>query len=132
MYLSVKIIAMKPLSIFLVLFLLFSCSSDDSGEAIQTCTTVFVYGLEITVTDATTSQPVTSGITVTATDGAYSEELELSNTTWIGAGERPGTYAISVTSQQYTPATLTAVAVRMTSDDCHVVTEQREIFVSPF
>ncbi|MCH9660412.1 MAG: hypothetical protein K0U54_05820 [Bacteroidetes bacterium] len=123
---------MKMFSIVLLAFVLLSCGSDDSGEMVQACTEEFVFGLQITVIDATTSQPVTSGLIVSATDGSYSEELELEDGVWLGAGERPGTYAINVASQQYTPATLTAVSVRMTSDDCHVITEQRELFVSPF
>ncbi|MDC8005281.1 hypothetical protein POV27_14560 [Aureisphaera galaxeae] len=122
---------MKRFLFLSLALILFSCNNDDGGDS-GGCTEVFVYGLSIDVIDSTTGNAVGSGITVTATDGNYSEELMFSLGSWIGAGERPGTYDISITSQQYTPATFNNIVVTMTSDGCHVQTESREIFISPF
>ncbi len=112
-------------------FIAISCNNDDGGDS-GGCTEIFVYGLNIDVIDSTTGEDVSTGITVTATDGSYSEELMYSLGAWVGAGEREGTYDISITSQDYTPATFDGIVVVKTADGCHVVTERIEIFISPF
>ncbi|GAB5400911.1 MAG: hypothetical protein Aureis2KO_24960 [Aureisphaera sp.] len=108
-----------------------SCNSDDGGDT-QACTEVLVFGLRIEVLNNTNGNPVSSDITVTATDGSYSEDLVFQGGAWLGAAEREGTYDISVTSQSYTPATLNDIVVGKTADDCHVITEERQVLVSPF
>ncbi|MBX2827918.1 MAG: hypothetical protein KTR22_07130 [Flavobacteriaceae bacterium] len=123
---------MKRYLYFLLVFTLFACNSDDGGDGATACTEVLVFGLRIEVLDNTTGNAVGTGITVTATDGNYSEDLEFSGGAWLGAAEREGTYNISITSQLYTPANLNGITVGKTADDCHVVTEERQILISPF
>lgn len=87
------------------------------------CTTVFIYGLNITVVDAASQTPVCDA-QIVARDGAYSETLTMQpagSCVYLGAGERTGTYSLTVTRAGYTTVTRAAPVVRDDSDGCHVV-----------
>ncbi|WP_111684671.1 peptidase associated/transthyretin-like domain-containing protein [Winogradskyella tangerina] len=108
-----------------------SCSSDDSTQ--QLCTTVYVYGLNITVKDAVTDAVLTDNINVIARDGDYEETLMTieGSDGFFGAGEREGNYTIEITSPNYQTFTSNVITVESTRDGCHVETEVLEFRVTP-
>lgn len=122
---------MKKFILFLIVVTLLACNSDDSNP--QYCTEEYVYGLSITLRDAVDNTIITEGLTVTASDGFYEEELmriENSNN-FFGAGERDGTYVIEITSTNYQAFTSDPILVGRTDDDCHVITEIIEFQLTP-
>lgn len=110
-----------------------SCSSDDDNSNPNYCTEIFVYGLKVTIEDAVTNAIVTQGISVTAKEGSYEEQLmTIENSDYfIGAGEREGTYVIEITSNGYQTFTSNSIDVVMTDDGCHVITEELEFVLQP-
>lgn len=122
---------MKKFILSLIVVSLLACNSDDSNP--QYCTEEYVYGLSITLRDAVDNTIITEGLTVTASDGFYEEELmriENSNN-FFGAGEREGTYIIEITSTNYQDFTSDPILVGRTDDDCHVITEIIEFQLTP-
>ncbi|MFP9097628.1 carboxypeptidase-like regulatory domain-containing protein [Flavobacterium sp. RHBU_24] len=107
----------------------FSCSDDDDQVNTEPCTTIVVNGLEVTVKDG--AAILTSGITVTATDGDYIEQLTPSDVSgaYKGADERAGDYIITVTGDGYQPYTSETITVE--ADECHVITEELTVNLSP-
>ena len=68
------------------------------------CTDLFAYGVNATVTNATTGAPITDA-TLTLTEGTYTEVMQLIPTgDYVGAGERAGTYTLTATAPQAPPA----------------------------
>ena len=116
---------MKYTLLFLITFLT-TCDKLDDGLI---CTDQFVYGLNVIVKDASTNDIIVEGLTITATDGEYEEELMNfpNSTNYVGAGERPGNYIITVTSPHYQAYSSQTIAVG--ADECHVVPEIVEIFL---
>lgn len=115
------------MAIVLAAALLGACD-DDLGLV---CTTEFVYGLNLTVLDGQ-GGPAAQGATGIAIDGAYSETLMvLEPETMVGAGERAGTYDITVTKPGY--VTWSADDVTVTENECHVnpVTLQANLIPVP-
>ena len=112
----------------LILFLLFSIffvttSCQDIDDQIY-CTQQFVYGLNVIVLDATTGNPIFQDIEVKAIDGTYQEILELVpglEYAFVGAGERAGTYVVTVTKAGY--QTYTSAPIVLTRDECHVISQ---------
>lgn len=92
------------------------------------CTDLLAFGLNVTVTDAANGERICDA-TVTATDGDFSETLqpfgEATDCTYAGAGERAGTYTITVEKDGY--ATLTEDNVVVEEDECHVIGEVLEL-----
>lgn len=91
------------------------------------CTTEYVYGLHIEIRDALTGIPVGEGATITVSDGDYEEtrtafQVPGPEVIAFAAGERPGTYDISVTFTGYKPWRTTGVRVR--ANECHVIPEE--------
>lgn len=86
------------------------------------CTAQFVYGLAVTVNDASTGQQVCDA-QVTAVSTGYRETLltfgSSGNCPYAGAGERPGVYDITASKAGYTTAALNGV--RVLADECHVI-----------
>ena len=118
--------------ILVLLFLLgtlsYACSDDDDNK--KPCTNVYTVGIVVSVSDVTTANVLSNGITVTATDGDYVEELELLPQTnkFYGAYERAGSYTITVSGTGYQPKTTT---VTVTADECHVITQNVDIALQP-
>jgi len=65
------------------------------------CTTEFVYGISVQVVDATTSAPVSEGLSGELMEAQYTETMEVFGNTLVGAGERPGNYSIVVSAPGY-------------------------------
>ena len=92
------------------------------------CTEIFVYGVNVSVTDEA-DEPVT-GAVLTLTDGDYSKTMqELAEGGYVGAGERAGTYTLIVEADGFEPATIEGIIVD--ADECHVIPQARAITLSP-
>lgn len=99
----------------------FACSVESPSGKI--CTAQFVYGLNVSVRDSATGADLSSGSTVVVRDGNFVDSL---TTPYPGspygifssAGERAGTYSVTVRRAGYRTWTRTGVAV--TADECHV------------
>lgn len=115
---------------FTVVFCFTSCKTNDDEELII-CTTVYVYGLNLSFVDATTMTKIASDIEVVAKDGSYEETLMLNNATgnFIGAGERPGNYIITATSLNH--ETFTSDTIMLSADECHVIPVNLEFTLQP-
>jgi len=102
-----------------------ACSQpNDTGIA---CTAIYVYVLSVTVQDSVTGSPAAAGATVIARDGAYADSTVVpasgANNTSVGlAGERAGTYSITVRKAAY--QTWSKTGVQVTKDVCHVIPVQ--------
>lgn len=91
------------------------------------CTEEFRYGLNVTVVDSVTNAPPASA-TLIARDGAYVDSVGPQTTFIVGeqgpillvsaAGEREGTYDLTVRSPGY--LAWTRAGVQVTGDECHV------------
>ena len=113
---------MKKIILLLICMPLLMASSCDNDDEQIYCTQQFVYGLNVVVLDATTGNPIFQDIEVKATDGSYNEILELIpglEYSFAGAGERAGTYIITVTKSGY--QTYTSELTIITRDECHVI-----------
>jgi len=121
---------MKKILLF-VSILAISCNSDDNNDSTRTCTEEFVYGLNVNVKDAETDAVLQEGVLVKAVEGTYSETLETveSIPTFIGAGERPGSYVVTVSKEGY--QTYTSPIVKVLADECHVLTETLNVELQP-
>ena len=83
------------------------------------CTTEYVYGLTILVTDSATQAPLGGPETVVVVrDGAYVDSVRSANHTFLAAGERPGAYSVLVHRAGYQDWTQSAIQVRDLG--CHV------------
>lgn len=103
-----------------LLVLLAGCYQGGTVEPVL-CTKQFVYGLTVTVVDQSTSNPIAAAATMTLRDGSYEEVVTDSwdGSTLSGAGERPGTYTITIDHPGY--ETWTRVGVEISADECHVI-----------
>ena len=121
--------------IFLVLacmpFLLATtCDEDDDVY----CTQEAKAGLSITVKDAVTNEILSTGVTVIAQHGEYTETLEAftgndESTVFIGAWERQGTYIVTVSKEGY--LTFTSSPIQVTADECHVIPQLLNVALQP-
>ncbi|MCW9037300.1 hypothetical protein [Altibacter sp.] len=122
---------MKPVYLILLLGSLMACSKSNTDDAI-TCTEEFVYGLNVTVRDANTDVLLTDAeVTVQAQDNDYNEMLEFNAVVFLGAGERPGTYTLTVTGVNYETFISDPIAIALTEDVCHVVPQAIELRIQP-
>jgi hypothetical protein len=110
--------------------LLASTCENDNEEII--CTQQFVHGLDVVVLDNTTGNPLVEDVQVSAEDGTYQENLELISGleySFSGAGERVGTYTITVTKEGY--QTYTSAPIIVTRDVCHVIPQSLTVHLHP-
>ena len=88
----------------------------------QGCDAVLKHGLGLVVLDETSGSPIASEVTVTVTEGTYTETVTIppGGAPFVSlAAERPGTYRVEVQASGY--LTWVRQSVRVTKDDCHVV-----------
>lgn len=123
---------MKKLFLFLAcmpFLLATTCEEDDEVY----CTQEAKAGLNITVKDAVNGEFLSTGVTVIAQDGSYSETLEQFTNeeipVFIGAWERIGTYTITVSKEGY--QTFTSEPIVVTADVCHVIPQQINVDLQP-
>lgn len=96
----------------------------------QECTTDFRFGVNVTLRSANGGAPVV-GATVVIAEGTYTETLSPIGPpgSYAGAGEREGTYTLSVSAPGFvSPAPRTVV---VTGDECHVTGESVTIELTP-
>tara|TARA_R110002072_G_scaffold82967_1_gene188671 strand:- start:70 stop:444 length:375 start_codon:yes stop_codon:yes gene_type:complete len=115
--------SIKIITLFTLILMFTNCEENNDNPII--CTQIFVHGLEINVTEKGATNPITGAVKITASDGNYKETLENSdpNMAFYGAGERRGTYILTVTSDNY--KTFESEPIIVTADECHVITEKR-------
>ena len=85
----------------------------------RACTMLYAYGVSANVTDADTGEAVTNA-TLTLQDGDYTEVMEGSPSGgYVGAGERPGTYTLTIEVPGVPSETVPDIVVGF--DGCHVI-----------
>lgn len=82
------------------------------------CTMQFVYGISATVTDAATGANITSGSYLVVREGSYVDSASAMGEFLAAAGERAGTYSVTVGRPGY--STFHRSGVVVTRDECHV------------
>lgn len=104
-------------------FVFGACDALDSPPVY--CTDNFVWGLQVEVQDSVASAPSASGAQLIARDGAYADTAsyppsrpDLDNLPLVAAGERAGTYTVTVTKAGFIDWERSNVVV--TADECHV------------
>lgn len=100
-----------------------ACDALDSQPVY--CTGNFVWGLQVTVQDSATGAPSASGAQLIARDGVYADTSsfppnrpDLDNQPLVGAGEREGTYTVTVRKAGFIDWERPNVVVA--ADECHV------------
>ncbi len=97
------------------------------------CTPSIEPAITVTVSDAQTGEPLEA--TIVVRDGTFQEELKLRGVTaagqmiYGGAFERPGVYSVKTSKEGYEPSVLENIKV--TQDQCHVVTRQLSVVLTP-
>lgn len=82
------------------------------------CTMQFVYGISATVTDATTGANITAGSYLVAREGSYVDSVSAMGGFLAAAGERAGTYSVTIGRPGFSSFHRSGVVV--TRDECHV------------
>lgn len=116
---------MRPVNVLgAVILCLLSTACAVSGNPVV-CTAQFVYGLNIQVQDSVTGAWIASGATLIARDGAFVDSVgaQGSGPEWdqlplATAGERAGTYDVTVRREGYHPWDRNGIEVE--GDTCHV------------
>lgn len=97
------------------------------------CTELYAYGLTVRLSDAATGDPI-SGATLVLTEGAYIETMqelsaEFNPGAYVGAGERPGIYTLTVQAEGYQSTVIQDIVI--VSDVCHVIGRALDVQLSP-
>ena len=83
------------------------------------CTAQFVYGISATVSDAATGADITPGSSLIVREGGYVDSVAAGPGSFLAAaGERSGTYDVSIRRPGYSSFSQTGVVV--TKNECHV------------
>jgi hypothetical protein len=110
---------------------LLATTCDEEDDIV--CTQEAKAGLNITVKDAVTNVILSTGVTVTAQDGMYTETLEVldgdDSAVFIGAWERQGTYIVTVSKEGY--QTFISSPIQVTADECHVIPQLLNVALQP-
>jgi len=99
------------------------------------CTANIVMGLNVQVLDAQTGAAI-GGATLTLVEGDYTEILEesfssVTSGSYFGAGERPGTYTLTVQAAGYQDVTLEDIVIVTDDCGCHVIQVERTVEMNP-
>ena len=122
---------MKPKKLIILITLLTIFLGCKEEENLTICTLEFVYGLNITLINANTSMPITDEVNVVIKDGNYEEVLTRleSDVPFLGAGERAGTYFLTITSNAY--KTFISEPIIVEANECHVIPVVKTIQLEP-
>jgi hypothetical protein len=107
-------------NVFIIVLLAFSAASVTSGCLVGgACTTELRYGVNVTVRNARTGVNIDNAV-VTIVEGSYREPLTdpARSGVYVGAGERAGTYTLTVTATGFQPAAPRTLTV--SAGECHV------------
>lgn len=120
---------MKKLFFILLVACVYGCNTDDDLNTSDPvfCTEEAIDGLKVTVKGPTDLFSI-EGVTVTAKDGNYSENLEnvFDSNVFSGATERAGTYIITVSKPGF-QTFVSESPIVVEEDLCHVLTESVEV-----
>ncbi len=105
-----------------------ACASCGDEHTPVACPAYAAAGLEVSVSNASNAQPICDA-TVTATEGAYSEQLLGVGCSFAGAVERPGTYVVRAAREGFAPKEVAPVRVAMGGGDCPHV-QQTEVAIA--
>jgi hypothetical protein len=102
-----------------------------SGCLDRTCTNILIFGITVDVTGPN-DEPVDA--IVTLRDGSFVEVIEpgtpyQNGTLYMGAGERAGTYEVTVEAPGF--RTVVFQNVRVEEDECHVEPENLVVMLEP-
>lgn len=106
-----------------------------AGSTSPVCTQEFRPGLVVYVKDSVTKAGVASGASLVVREGSYKDSVaadsrpELDNSALSAAGERSGTYQLTVSKSGY--ALWQQNNVRVTSNVCHVNTVTLTALLQP-
>jgi hypothetical protein len=107
-----------------------------SGSTSPVCTLEMRPALAVYVKDSVTRAGVASGASLVVREGSYKDSVaapnsrpDLDNSALLAAGERAGTYQVSVLKPGY--ATWVQSDVRVTSTKCHVNTVNLTALLQP-
>lgn len=82
------------------------------------CTMQFVYGISATVIDSATGANITPGSYMIVREGSYVDSVSAMGEFLSAAGERAGTYSVTIGRPGY--STFRRAGVVVTRDECHV------------
>lgn len=110
---------------------LLSSTCEDSPQDDIFCTTEARAALNIQVRLVGSTTFETEGVSVTATEGSYSEQLSFftGSSIFSGAYERQGTYIITVSKLGY--VSYTSAPITVTADECHVIAQSLLVELQP-
>jgi hypothetical protein len=107
-----------------------------SGSTSPVCTLEFRPGLAVYVKDSVTRAGVASGASLVVREGSYKDSVaaensrpDLDNSPLLAAGERSGTYQVTVLKPGY--AAWLQSNVRVTNNKCHVNTVNLTALLQP-
>lgn len=104
-------------------FISSGCGSDSR------CTEEGIYGLRVAVFMRGAASPVCdASVRVRSPDGQYQEQLMPFDCTYLGLGERAGTFFVTVERPGYTPS---EAEVTVRQGPCHVETKDLDVWLSP-
>lgn len=84
------------------------------------CTADFRFGINATALDATTNANITSGAYMVVSGGSYRDSVSANPSGQLAAaGERAGTYTVTIGHPGY--VSFTQSNVRVNRDECHVI-----------
>lgn len=95
-----------------------ACQPQPPGGGIA-CTMQFVYGISATVIDSATGANITPGSYMVVREGRYVDSVSAMGEFLSAAGERAGTYAVTIGRPGY--STFSQSEVVVTRDECHVI-----------
>lgn len=96
------------------------------------CTTLYAYGVNATVTNASTGTAISNAtLTLQDTGSDYEEVMQPfpGGNDYVGAGERKGTYNLVATAPGFESKTIENIVV--TADECHVQGVHVDVVLQP-
>ena len=101
-----------------------------SGRDLVICTTNFAPAVVVEIHDSTTGVPLAQGARGAVQEGTFIDSLRPRTSTSLqAAGERPGTYTVTVVHPGYVPWLRTDVQVQR--GECHVQTVTLQALLQP-